>query len=85
MAMPSLMVNPREAKWARSSWLINLVMSGENLASEAEESAVIGRRRTDGKPQKLFEDPVIDLGFQFGIGVDADHCCKRRHFRSRRG
>ena len=34
---------------------------------------MIGGWEVEGKPQEFFEgNPVVDLGFQFGIGVDSE-------------
>jgi len=42
---------------------------------------MIGSRLIEGKPQELFEGiPVVDLGFQFRIGVDFKPLLKKQAF-----
>ncbi len=42
-------------------------------SSESGEGGMIGSRIIEGESQKRFEgDTVVDLSFQFGIGIDAE-------------
>ena len=53
-------------------------------ASEPGEGRMIGRTLIKGKTQKLFEgDPVVDLGFQLRIGVDAEPLLKQEAFHKK--
>jgi len=48
---------------------------------EPGEGGMIGRGIVKRNPQKLFEgDPVVDLGFQFRIGIDLKPLLKKKAF-----
>jgi hypothetical protein len=50
-------------------------------ASEPGEGGMVGRTLIKGKTQKLFEgDPIVDLGFQLRIGVDAKPLLEQKAF-----
>jgi hypothetical protein len=50
-------------------------------SSESGESRMIGRSIIKREAQELFEGiPVVDLGFQFGIGVDFKPLLKKQAF-----
>ena len=50
-------------------------------ASEPGEGGMIGRRLIKGKTQKLLKGgPVVDLGFQFRIGVDLEPLLEQEAF-----
>ena len=50
-------------------------------ASEAGEGGMIWRRLIEGEPQKLLKGgPVVDLGFQFRIGVDLEPLLEQQAF-----
>jgi hypothetical protein len=50
-------------------------------ASESGKGRMIGRRLIEGKSQKCFEGgSVIDLGFQFRIGVDSEPLLEQEAF-----
>lgn len=50
-------------------------------ASEPGEGGMIGRRLIEGETQKLLEGgPVVDLGFQFRIGVDLEPLLEQEAF-----
>lgn len=50
-------------------------------SSEPGESRMIGRKIIKRKAQELLEGiPVVDLGFQFGIGVDFKPLLKKQAF-----
>ena len=52
-------------------------------ASEAGEGAVIWRGFIHGHTQELLEgDPIVDLGFQLGIGIDAKPFVTDRCYRA---
>jgi len=50
-------------------------------ASETGEGGMIGSGIVEGNPQELFEgDSVVDLGFQFRIGIDLKPLLKKKAF-----
>ena len=50
-------------------------------APESGECRMIGRCIVKGKPQECFErSPVVDLGFQFRIGIDIKPLLKKKEF-----
>ena len=55
-------------------------------ASEAGEGGMIRRRLIHGQPQELLEgDAIVDLGFQFGIGIDAKPLLQKQAFEKQEG
>ena len=47
---------------------------------------MIGGVFIHGNPQEFFEgDPVVDLGFQFGIGIDAEPLLQKQAFQKQQG
>jgi len=55
-------------------------------ASESGESGVIGREFIHGQFQEFFErTPIVDLGFQFGIGVDVKPLLQKQAFQKQEG
>jgi hypothetical protein len=53
-------------------------------ASEPGEGGMIRRRLIEGETKKLLEgDPVVDLGFQLRIGVDAEPLLKQEAFHKK--
>jgi hypothetical protein len=50
-------------------------------APETGKGRMVGRMLIKGKTQKLLEgDPVVDLGFQFRIGIDLEPLLKKKAF-----
>jgi hypothetical protein len=55
-------------------------------ASKTGKGGMVGGSLIEGKPQKLLEgDPVIDLGFQFRIGVDVKPLLEQEAFQEDQG
>ena len=55
-------------------------------ASEAGESGMIGSEFIHGQLQKLFEGaPIVDLGFQLGIGIDVEPLLQKQAFQKQEG
>jgi len=55
-------------------------------ASEPGESGMIGSIIVKGKPQESFEGcSVVDLGFQFRIGIDAEPLLEQKTFHKYQG
>jgi hypothetical protein len=55
-------------------------------SSEPGEGGMIGSGIVEGEPQELFErDAIIDLGFQFGIGIDLEPLLKEKAFHKNQG
>ena len=54
--------------------------------SEPGEGGMIGRRIFEGEPQELLEgDAIVDLGFQFGVGVDLEPLLQEKAFNKNYG
>ena len=54
--------------------------------SESGEGGMIRRGIIEGKPQELFEgDAIIDLGFQFGIGIYLEPLLEQETFHKNKG
>jgi len=55
-------------------------------SSESRERGMIGRGIIEGESQELFEgDAVVDLGFQFGVGVDLEPLLQEKAFHKNYG
>jgi hypothetical protein len=51
-------------------------------ASEAGEGGTIGSEFIHGQLQELFEgSPIVDLGFQLGIGIDVEPLLQKQAFQ----
>ncbi len=62
----------------------NLVLV--SAASEAGEGGMIGREFIHGQLQELFErTPIVDLGFQLGIGIDVEPLLQKQAFQKQEG
>ena len=55
-------------------------------ASEAREGRMIRRRFIHGQLQEFFEGaPIVDLGFQLGIGIDVKPLLQKQAFQKQEG
>lgn len=55
-------------------------------ASEAGEGGMIGSEVIHGELQELFKGaPIVDLGFQLGIGIDVEPLLQKQAFQKQEG
>jgi len=82
MAMPSFMDNPLAANERGDH---TQSFCGESTP-EPRKGRMIGSRIIEGKPEEFFErDAIIDLGLQFGIGIDFKPLLKEQAFHENHG
>ena len=76
------MVNPLAENWAKKFIIHGAHGIRREPASETGKGAMIGRRLIEGYSQKLLKgDPIVDLGFQFGIGVNTEPFLEKEAFQ----